>query len=180
MGLTGSNHHRGRNPEQSRVSQVKPPAGQVKTLSKPLRFIIASDLAAGRDVQNRIMDDVTRGGFDSRCVFAIKLALEEALVNAIKHGNRLDPCKKVRVEAKVTPKEVEIVITDEGPGFDRRCVPDPTLEENLEKCCGRGLLLIESYMNKVEWSCGGRRVRMIKKNEPRERGKRQGARGKSI
>ena len=44
-------------------------------------------------------------------------------------------------------------------------MPDPTLQENLEKCSGRGILLMEAYMNRVEWTNGGRRVRMVKKNE---------------
>lgn len=133
-------------------------------VDKPLKFTIPSDFAAGRDVQKRILDDVSRLGFNSHCQFAIKLALEEALINAIKHGNRLDPKKKVHIEAKVTSKQLEITIEDEGPGFTRGDVPDPTREENLEKCSGRGILLIEAYMNSVQWSRGGRRVKMVKKN----------------
>jgi serine/threonine-protein kinase RsbW len=108
---------------------------------------------------------VQRNGFHGQSFFAINLALEEALTNAIKHGNRLDPAKKVRIEAKVTPKRAEITVEDEGPGFDRGGVPDPTSQENLEKCSGRGILLIEAYMNRVTWDRGGRRVKMVKKNE---------------
>ena len=52
-----------------------------------------------------------------------------------------------------------------GSGFDRSSVPDPTEEENLEKCSGRGILLMEAYMNSVKWSNKGRRVKMIKRNE---------------
>jgi serine/threonine-protein kinase RsbW len=127
---------------------------------------IPSNFAASREVQKRILDDVTRGGFNSQSAFAIKLALEEALTNAIRHGNRLDPAKKVRVSATVTPQKAEIVIEDEGVGFRRHEVPDPTLDENLERCSGRGILLIESYMNEVKWSRGGRRLKMVKHNEP--------------
>ena len=84
---------------------------------------------------------------------------------AYRWGHReVDPRKKVHVEAKVTPKQAEIVIEDEGPGFDRTCVPDPTADENLCKCSGRGILLIESFMDKVQWSHGGRRVKLVKKN----------------
>ena len=108
----------------------------------------------------------SRHGFDSHSIFAIKLATEEALINAVKHGNRQDPRKLVHIECNVTSEKVEIMIEDEGPGFDRRDVPDPTLEENLEKCSGRGILLIETYMDDVEYSNNGRRVRMIKYNEP--------------
>lgn len=112
------------------------------------------------------MKDVNRRGFNSQTVFAIKLALEEAMMNAVKHGNRLDPKKKIHVEATVDSHQAEIIVEDEGPGFARKGVPDPTLPENLEKCSGRGIHLIEAYMNEVEWSKGGRRVRMIKRDEP--------------
>ncbi|MGH7213366.1 MAG: ATP-binding protein [Tepidisphaeraceae bacterium] len=129
-----------------------------------MRWHIPSDFAAGRDVQKAILDRIAACGFSENCTFGIKLALEEALINAIKHGNKFDPGKKVRIAATVTPKECEIVIEDEGPGFDRSCVPDPTLEENLEKCSGRGILLMEAYMTRVEWSCRGRRVRLVRAN----------------
>ncbi|MGD0389887.1 MAG: ATP-binding protein [Tepidisphaeraceae bacterium] len=128
--------------------------------------IPSNDDVACRAVQKKILDEVHRRGFNDQCVFAIKLALVEAMLNADKHGNRRDPRKKVRVEATVTPREAEIVVEDEGAGFKRAAVPDPTLPENLEKSGGRGIHLMEAYMNKVEWSHGGRRVRMVKRNEP--------------
>jgi serine/threonine-protein kinase RsbW len=126
-----------------------------------VRATIPSDYIAGRDVQHAIMKEVLKHNFGTETVFAIRIALEEAIVNAIKHGNRLDASKKVFVEAKVTPKRAEITIEDQGEGFQRAGVPDPTAEENLYKCSGRGVLLIESYMDS-EWSQGGRRVRMVK------------------
>jgi len=131
----------------------------------PLKFEIPSDHKHQHQVQNAILEEVARRGFNSQSTFAIKLALEEAMINAVKHGNKLNPSKTVRIEAKISPTVAEIVIEDEGPGFDRKSVPDPTAEENLEKCSGRGILLMEAYMNRVEWSRGGRRVHMVKKNE---------------
>ena len=131
-----------------------------------VKMTIPSDFAASRDVQKRILDAVADCGFSSHSTFAIKLALEEALINAIKHGNKLDPNKQVHITWSVTPEQAEIVIEDEGPGFVREVVPDPTLEENLEKCSGRGILLMEAYMNSVEYSHGGRRLRLVKMNEP--------------
>jgi serine/threonine-protein kinase RsbW len=131
----------------------------------PLSFVIPSDFGASRDVQKRILDHVVSKGFTEQSTFAIKLALEEAMINAIKHGNKLDPNKKVTVKAKVTPRMFEIEIEDQGPGFKRTEVPDPTAMENLEKCSGRGILLIEAYMTKVAWDHGGRRLKMSKKNE---------------
>lgn len=130
-----------------------------------LRFTIPSDNEHMRQVQTKILDELTTIGFNSHSHFAVKLALEEALINAIKHGNKLDRNKKVEIEAKISPDLVEITIEDEGPGFDRSSVPDPTEEENLEKCSGRGILLMEAYMNSVKWSNKGRRVKMVKRNE---------------
>jgi serine/threonine-protein kinase RsbW len=126
-------------------------------------FTIPSDPAATRDVQKQVMDRVEALGYDEQSVFAIRLALEEGMMNAIKHGNKLDQSKTVSIEASVTPKRVEIVIEDQGRGFNRSDVPDPCSEENLLKCSGRGILLMEAYMDKVQYTRGGRRVKMTKK-----------------
>ncbi len=130
-----------------------------------INVTIPSEYTAGREVQHKIMDAVSGHGFGEQATFAIKLALEEALINAIKHGNKLDPKKKVVIAAKVDGRQCEIEIEDQGPGFTRSDVPDPTLEENLDKCSGRGILLIEAYMTKAKWDKGGRRLKMSKKNE---------------
>ena len=95
-------------------------------------------------------------------IFSIKLALEEALVNAIKHGNQLDPDKSVRVSYRITPDRFDVKITDEGPGFNPEDVPDPTAPENLERPCGRGLLLIRGFMTSVEYKGKGNVVAMSK------------------
>ena len=158
MGVAGSNRRGGgAGPGPS----GRPSGGSA---NGPLRVTIPSEFSAGRDVQERILADVQRHGFSTDDTFAIRIALEEAMVNAIKHGNRLDPGKKVHVESRVTPKRVEISIEDEGPGFDRSAIPDPTDEDNLDKPSGRGILLIEAYMDRVEWSRGGRRLKMVKEN----------------
>jgi serine/threonine-protein kinase RsbW len=131
----------------------------------PLTFEIRSDLSEGHKVQKQIIEGIEKLGFDQESTFAIKLAVEEALINAIKHGNKRDPRKKVRIVANVTAKRAEIIIEDEGPGFRRADVPDPTADENLCKCSGRGILLMENFMDQVQWSHGGRRVKLVKKNE---------------
>ncbi|HSU66814.1 MAG TPA: ATP-binding protein, partial [Tepidisphaeraceae bacterium] len=115
MGVAGSSRRGDSKP--SRSSAVGAGDGH---RSKPghLVFTIPSEFDAGRDVQNQILDDVRRNGFEGNCFFAINLALEEALTNAIRHGNRLDPRKKVYVEAKVSRRQAEIIVEDEGPGFD--------------------------------------------------------------
>jgi serine/threonine-protein kinase RsbW len=112
----------------------------------------------------RILEEVDRHHYTENASFAIKLALDEALINAIKHGNQLDPAKRVQIEASVTPEEAEIIIQDHGVGFEREAVPDPTLEENLEKSGGRGILLIEAYMTSAQWTDRGRRLRMVRRN----------------
>jgi serine/threonine-protein kinase RsbW len=131
-----------------------------------LVFDIPSDFEAGRDVQRRVMDQVLLNNFEPDSIFAIRLALEEAIVNAIKHGNAQDPAKKVHVEASITPHRVEILVEDEGTGFIRSRIPDPTTHPNLNRPSGRGILLIESYMTSAKWDRGGRRVRMTRENTP--------------
>ena len=131
-----------------------------------MRFTIPSDFASSREVQQTVMAEVEKCNYCDTARFAIKLALEEAIVNAIKHGNQLDPSKRVFIEAQVTPDETCLTIEDEGAGFDRSSVPDPRDPENLLKASGRGILLIESYMHDVTWSNRGRRVTMYRRNEP--------------
>ena len=132
--------------------------------SDSFAFTFPSDYDQGHTVQKTILASAEQHGFAGDNFFALRIALEEALMNAIKHGNRLDPQKKVHVEARVTAKRAEITVEDEGPGFNRHDVPDPTEGENLHKCSGRGILLIEAYMNEVKWDRGGRRLRMVKEN----------------
>ena len=123
---------------------------------------IPSDLAEARRVQTQIEDALHAGAYGEHDIFSIKLALEEALVNAIKHGNQMDPAKKVSVGYGVAGDRFEVRITDEGPGFDPDDVPDPTAPENLERPCGRGLLLMRYYMTEVDFQHGGRTIRMHK------------------
>lgn len=161
MGVTGSRHPR------KKAATRAPGVGRLPRASSaaavPMRFTIPSDPAATRDVQQKVIGQAVALGYGEQDVFAIRLALEEGMMNAIKHGNKLDPKKLVHVEAKVTPRTVEITVEDQGKGFARTAVPDPCCEENLLKCSGRGILLMEAYMNKVQYSRGGRRVKMVKK-----------------
>ena len=163
MGVGGSNRRGdGGRRKQGAVPARGAPAAAAGTGA--FKTTIPSDYNAGRDVQERILREVERQGFSTESAFAIRIALEEAMVNAIKHGNRQDHAKKVHVESRVTPRRAEITIEDEGPGFDRAAIPDPTHDDNLHKCSGRGILLIETYMDAAEWSRGGRRLRMVKEN----------------
>jgi serine/threonine-protein kinase RsbW len=123
---------------------------------------IPSDLGEARRVQAEIESALALADFGDHDIFAIKLAVEEALVNAIKHGNGMDRSKRVHVSCKVCPERFDVQITDEGTGFDPDHVPDPTAPENLERPCGRGLLLMRHYMTEVAYHNCGRAVHMAK------------------
>lgn len=129
---------------------------------------IPSETAQGQRVQERIIALLEQMGYSQKDVFGVKLALEEALVNAIKHGNGMDPNKVVRVKCQVSQQEARITITDEGPGFDPESVPDPTDDENLEKPGGRGIMLMKAFMSEVEYGKNGKEVLLVKVRELEE------------
>jgi len=112
---------------------------------------IPSETTAGQAVQERIVSRLEQLEFPPRDVFGVRLSLEEALVNAIKHGNGMDPNKHVRVSCHIDDELVRIEIEDEGPGFNPEEVPDPTAEENLERPCGRGIMLMKAFLSRVEY-----------------------------
>lgn len=128
----------------------------------PTDVTITSDLAEARRVQNQIEEALQASRYGEHDIFSIKLALEEALVNAIKHGNQMDPDKRVTISYQVTPKLFKVEIRDEGPGFNPEDVPDPTAEENIERPCGRGLHLIKHFMTEVAYAGRGNVVSMTK------------------
>ncbi len=100
--------------------------------------------------------------FGEDSIFAIHLALEEAFLNAVKHGNHGDSEKTIDVECLITPEKFDISISDEGFGFDPDGIPDPRCNGNLYKASGRGILLIQSYMDVVEYNSRGNCIHMIK------------------
>jgi len=133
-------------------------------MADPLEFevVIPSETSRGHEVQERILGLLEERNFSAKDLFGIKLSLEEALVNAIKHGNGLDPEKVVRVRCRLDDETIEIDIEDEGDGFNPEEVPDPTEDENLEKPSGRGLMLMRAFMTSVEYIDRGNRVLMSK------------------
>jgi serine/threonine-protein kinase RsbW len=134
----------------------------------PHEIVISSDPAEARRVQDAIETALLSRAYEEREVFSIKLALEEALVNAIKHGNQMDRSKKVNIRYHIQSDRFDIVIVDEGRGFDPADVPDPMAAENLERPCGRGLLLMRHYMTEVNFDPPGNRLTMsmIRKAKP--------------
>jgi len=127
------------------------------------KFVLESRLEEVSRVEDAVIEAAIEYGFSGHDQFAIKLALEEALANAIKHGNKSDPGKQVIVEFEVNEHQFSISVSDEGVGFDPEDVPDPTLDENLEKPFGRGVMLMNTYMNQVSYNPRGNRVTMVRK-----------------
>ena len=99
-------------------------------------------------------------------IFGIRMAIEEAFMNAIKHGNCESPDKKVQVKFEFFEDRFRGVIVDEGEGFCLEDVPDPREGENTERCSGRGVMLIQSFVDEVSYNQCGNEVEMIKFRSP--------------
>ncbi len=101
-------------------------------------------------------------GYPKASTFAVRLALEEAMTNAFRHGLKgLPDDTPITVDYGIDARQVRIAVEDPGPGFDPTTVPDPTSEENLTRPGGRGLLLIRSYMTHADFKNRGRRIEMV-------------------
>ncbi|MBL9122710.1 MAG: ATP-binding protein [Planctomycetaceae bacterium] len=125
-------------------------------------WVIPSELAEGSRVLEEILEQLANHEWGTHDIYSVRLALDEAIVNAIKHGNRHDESKQVRIACKLRPRELWVEIADEGPGFDPTAVPDCTCEENLEVPSGRGLMLMRCFMSRVEYNQRGNSVVMEK------------------
>lgn len=130
---------------------------------KTKKLSVPSTLSDVLKVQQQIIADAATQGFGDHARFAIRLALDEALSNAVNHGNKGDSSKKVHVEYSVSDDEVVVSVTDDGPGFNPAAVPDPTLDENLERPHGRGVMLMRAYMTDVSFNPKGNCVTLVKK-----------------
>ena len=95
----------------------------------------------------------------------IMVAVTEAVNNAIRHGNKFDAGKLIRITAEVSKQEAKFTIEDEGEGFDVKNIPDPLDPANLVKTSGRGVLFIYNIMDEVKYNARGNRLTMIKKSE---------------
>ncbi len=124
--------------------------------------VFESRLGAGAAFITQVTERLVEFGWSDGDVYAVRLALEEGITNAIRHGNQLDPNKQVTANCRLAANRVLIEILDQGHGFDPERVPDPTEPENLERPGGRGLLLMRSYMTRVEYSPRGNHLVMEK------------------
>jgi serine/threonine-protein kinase RsbW len=124
---------------------------------------IPSTMEAGQALQERILNVVEALEiYAGHAAFGIRLALDEAIVNAIKHGNAFHPEKTVRVACLISDEIFRCEIEDQGTGFRLEDVPDPTDDENLERPCGRGIMLMRSFMSKIEYNETGNKVLLEK------------------
>jgi serine/threonine-protein kinase RsbW len=112
-------------------------------------------------VQEETAAALAEYGFDEGAMFAIRLAVEEAVVNGFRHGNRSDPAKVVVFRTHIDASGAVFEVLDEGPGFDPAAIPNPTEDENLEIPSGRGVMLIKAYMTQVEYVPPGNKLRMV-------------------
>jgi serine/threonine-protein kinase RsbW len=110
----------------------------------------------------RLEKKIKRLSLSEEDLFDIKLCLQEALVNAVKHGNKFDPSLAVECSVEVSGGRLTIQVRDQGAGFDERAVPSPVHTENLTKTSGRGVYLIKKLMDEVEFFDRGRGVKMTK------------------
>jgi serine/threonine-protein kinase RsbW len=129
---------------------------------------LPSERGASRLVTDDLLEQLGIHGWSQADIFSIHLAAEEAIVNGIVHGNKLDSSKKVHVACVVSPDLVRIEITDEGAGFNPASVPDCRDEERLTKPGGRGVLLMRSFMTRIEYNAKGNSVLLEKKRSPDE------------
>jgi len=121
-----------------------------------------SDLAFLEPVTNYLINRIhINWSVTADSSLPVAVALHEALVNAIKHGNKNDPTKQVRISADVSNDEAKFIVEDEGEGFDDP--PNPLSADNLYKASGRGVLLIKSIMDETHYNKRGNIVTMIKK-----------------
>lgn len=121
-----------------------------------------SDPNIGVQLIAEVLDHLEQGTWGNKDVFSIHMAMEEAVMNAIKHGNKRDIEKFVKVSIGTTSDLFWARVEDEGEGFDPEDVPDPTLEENIDKTCGRGVMLMKFYMDEVSYNDTGNVVEISK------------------
>jgi serine/threonine-protein kinase RsbW len=132
---------------------------RAETRSGEAAIAFTEEIADLLTVVIRAMEEV---GYGERDTFAVRLALEEAVINAVKHGHGNDPRKRARIWWVVSASAIRLVVEDDGAGFDPDRVPDPCLPENQERPGGRGVFLMRSYMSWVRFNDAGNRIVMCR------------------
>ena len=132
-----------------------------------IEFELPSDLGLMNGVLEYLQERVAKLGLIQPDRSNLFVALDEAFVNAVKHGNKNDPTKLLRITAELSPQEASFTVEDEGEGFDIGEIPDPCDPANLFRTSGRGVLLIYNIMDEVEYNAQGNRVKMVKRPDGR-------------
>jgi serine/threonine-protein kinase RsbW len=115
-----------------------------------LSYTLSSTLESVNTAEQKACEAAAGAGFDEEAQHHIAMAVREATVNAVLHGNAYDPAKKVLVSYETTGDALVVTITDQGGGLDEASLPDPLNPENLLKQSGRGIFLIRAFMDEVK------------------------------
>ncbi|MDQ3800662.1 MAG: ATP-binding protein [Acidobacteriota bacterium] len=140
----------------------------VQNLHENIEFELPSAISPMHSILDYLMKRVEKVGVVRSENSNLFIALDEAFVNAVKHGNKFDARKNIKITADVSVKEARFTIEDEGEGFDVTAIPDPCDPENLFKTSGRGVLFIYNIMDEVKYNERGNRLTMIKKSDKTE------------
>jgi serine/threonine-protein kinase RsbW len=127
---------------------------------------LPSRIEAVSEAASAVSEFLNRLGIDEGVAFGVDMAVREAVTNAVLHGNKLNEAIVVDLKLKNSAEAFEIIVHDQGQGFNPKDIPDPTKEENILKTSGRGIFFMRNFMDTVEWSAdpkGGTTVRMMKK-----------------
>jgi serine/threonine-protein kinase RsbW len=138
---------------------------------KTVRIDFESRMEILEAVQSFVDRLGTVGGLDEDGVHDLSVSVRECVVNALKHGNKLVPEKRVSLAFGLLEGAIEVWIQDEGDGFNPDAVPDATAPENILNAAGRGLFFMRAFMSEVEYifpQAGGTIVRLLKKVEKTE------------
>jgi len=137
----------------------------VKDLHENIEFELPSAISLMYVVLEYLMKRVEKLGVIKAEQSNLFVALDEAFVNAVKHGNKFDARKLIRITAEVSKQEAKFTIEDEGEGFDVKNIPDPLDPANLFKTSGRGVLFIYNIMDEVKYNDRGNRLTMVKRSQ---------------
>jgi serine/threonine-protein kinase RsbW len=131
---------------------------------------LESELSSVDPVEAKAEQMAREAGFDDDTASQIAMVVREAVINAILHGNKRDPAKKVRVGFELNDEALSIRIADEGPGLDPETVPDPLAPENILRSSGRGIFLMRAIMDEVHFHQlnPGTEIQMIKHRVKKE------------
>lgn len=128
-------------------------------------FEVPSTIILMNDILDYLMKRVEKLGVVKPEQSNLFVALDEAFVNAVKHGNKFDTSKLVKISVEISPQKASFTIEDEGEGFDVNTIPNPTDPENLFKASGRGVMFIYNIMDEVTYNERGNRLTMVKRSE---------------